>query len=513
MAGGTIVGIDIGSQLMKVVEMRKSGAGIEVTALDLAPTPQEAIDNGLIIDSQLLGKALKDLLAKAHVSAKKCVSSISGQSAVVVRVIEVPQVNESELAQQMQFEAERQVPFSITESVMDFCTIPRMTPLADGQPMEVLLAVAQTDFVDKHLEVLKAAGLKPDSIDVEPLAIGRALLDIPQTPQEPGHTIAIINIGASNTDISIFRDKLLAFPRTVPLAGDQLTRAISDYLSVDLVTAEQYKREYGEVLLDHVGQSGTFTGQSDVVNTGGFMTFGAEASSPNMSMPFDFSTTSTIPTFATEEQSPFAVPGAAPVASPFDFAANTGTTTSETAMGSGQFGTMEQPVAPSGTFEQGNTGFASGTSEGGFMQTVEVVNPTSFIPPTGDMTGTGEVMNTGESAALNMKAQVFNCIAPVLAEMVQEIRRSLDYFQGRNENSPIHEIWITGGTASLKGLAPFLQQELGIPTLVADPLSGVRVTSRNYSPEHLQELASLFPVCLGLGARDLVAVPGGKRKR
>jgi Tfp pilus assembly PilM family ATPase len=175
---------------------------------------------------------------------------------------------------------------------------------------------------------------------------------------------------------------------------------------------------------------------------------------------------------------------------------------------------MEQPSAPSGTFEQGNTGLASGTAEGGFMQTVEVVNPTSFLSsPTGDMSGTGEVMNTGEMAEQNIKSQVFNCIAPVLAEMVQEIRRSLDYFQGRNENSPIHEIWITGGTANLKGLAPFLQQELGIPTVVADPLSGVRVTSRNYSPEHLNELASLFPVSLGLGARDLIAAPGGKRKR
>ncbi len=511
MAGGTVVGIDIGSQLMKVVEMKKSGNSIEVTALDLAPTPPEAIDNGLIIDSQLLGKALKDLLAKAHVNAKKCVSSISGQSAVVVRVIEVPQVSESELAQQMQFEAERQVPFSINESVMDFCTIPRLTPLAEGQPMEVLLAVAQTDFVDKHLEVLKAAGLKPDSIDVEPLAVGRALLDVPQVPQEPGHTIAVINIGASNTDISIFRDKLLAFPRTVPLAGDQLTRSISDYLSVDLVTAEQYKREHGEVLLGQTGHSGTFTGQQDMGNTGaGFMTFADQPSSPNVSMPFDFSTASTIPNFATEEQSPFSVPGAAPAASPFDFAAaNTGTGTSETFMGSGQFGTMEQPAT--GTAEQ--TQFPSGTAEGGFMQTVEVVNPTSFIPPTGDMTGTGEVLTTGETAAQNIRAQVFNCIAPVLAELVSEIRRSLDYFQGRNENSPIHEIWITGGTANLKGLAPFLEQELGIPTQVANPLSGVRVTSRNYSPEHLHELASLFPVSLGLGARDLVAVPGGKRKR
>lgn len=502
MAGGTVVGLDVGSQLIKVVELRRAGNGVEVTALDLAPTPQDAIDNGLIIDAQLLGKAVKDLLSKAHISVKKCVSSVSGQSAVVVRVLEVPQVSESELGNQMQFEAERQVPFSLTESIMDFCPIPRPEGYAEGAMMEVLLAVAQSDLVDKHVEMLFAAGLKPDAIDVEPIAVGRALLEIGQSPNTPGYTVAIINIGASNTDVSIFRDKLLSFPRTIPMAGDQLTRAIADYMQVDLVTAEQYKREHGEVLMGQQAPS-TFTGQTDVGFTGGGFTdfSSAEIATPATHMPFDFSTSTGTPTFATEEQSAFAVPGASPQASPFDFSAQTGEST----------GTAEHVAPATGTAE---TGFATaetafGSADSGF-QTMEVL-PTQWSPSTGEMSsGTGTGLSNPEDA---LKAQIFNCIAPVLAELIAEIRRSLDYYRGRNTEARIDEVLLTGGSANLRNLAPFVEQELGIPTRVANPLQGINVTSKSYSPDHLAQIGSLFPVSIGLGARDLVATPGGKKRR
>ncbi len=495
MAGGTVVGLDVGSQLIKVVELRRTGSSVEVTALDLAPTPQEAIDNGLIIDAQLLGKAVKDLLSRAHITAKKCVSSVSGQSAVVVRVLEIPQVSESELGNQMQFEAERQVPFSLTESIMDFCPIPRPEGYAEGAMMEVLLAVAQSDLVDKHVEMLFAAGLKPDAIDVEPIAVGRALLEVGQSPNTPGYTVAIINLGASNTDISIFRDKLLSFPRTIPMAGDQLTRAIAEYMQVDMVTAEQYKREHGEVLMGQLVAPATFTGQTDVGMTGGgFHDFGtSEIATPSAHMPFDFSTPGATPTFATEEQSAFTVPGAAPQASPFDFSAQSGTTDQGTGTAETGFGTAE-------------TAFGSGDSSA--FTTMEVV-PTQWVPSTGEMTSSTGVVNADDA----LKVQIFNCIAPVLAELVQEIRRSLDYYRGRNSEARIDEILLTGGSSNVKNLAPFIEQELGIPTRVANPLQGLNVTSKNYSPDHLAQIGSLFPVCIGLGARDLMANSGGKKRR
>src|SRR5713226_6122965 len=104
---GSYVGLDIGSNLMKVAEVRRGSRGLEVVAMGLAATPPEAFENSVIVDPQLMGKAVKELLKEAGISNKQCVSSISGQSSVVVRVIEVPQMSASELEETMKWEDER----------------------------------------------------------------------------------------------------------------------------------------------------------------------------------------------------------------------------------------------------------------------------------------------------------------------------------------------------------------------------------------------------------------------
>ena len=260
MAGGSYIGLDIGSNLMKVAEVRRGSKGIEVVSLDVAPTPQEAFENSVITDPQMLGQAVKALLKKAGISGGQVISSVSGQSAVVVRVIDVPQMNTAELAETMKWEVERQVPFNASEVVMDYQPIQRPEGYADGANMEVCLAVAQQDMIDRHVEMLFAAKLKPKAIDVEPLASARCLLELNSANNTPGYTVAIINVGAANTDVSIFRDKLIAFPRTLSLAGDNLTRAISNDMHVDLATAEQMKRDVGEVIMGQAPPQDNFGG-------------------------------------------------------------------------------------------------------------------------------------------------------------------------------------------------------------------------------------------------------------
>ena len=62
-----------------------------------------------------------------------------------------------------------------------------------------------------------------------------------------------------------------------------------------------------------------------------------------------------------------------------------------------------------------------------------------------------------------LRINVFNAIAPVLAELVQEIRRSMDYYRTKTGDAPIHEILLVGGSANLKNLDAFLQEQLGHP--------------------------------------------------
>ena len=437
-----------------------------------------------------------------------CVSSISGQSSVVVRVIEVPQMNASELEETMKWEVERHVPFATGGSgvITDFIRIDRPEGYADGQNMEVLLAAAQQDVVDRHVEMLFAAGLKPTAIDVEPLASGRTLLEAnPAHTSQPGHTVAIINIGASLTEISIYRDKLLTFTRTLPLAGDQFTRAIADMLQVDLATAETYKRDLGEVMVDQFQQQPVFSAAPTFGTSGpGFM---------------DFSTETPVPTSTTEAspsgRTPFEISSLGGTSSPsspsgrmpFDFSTPGTEAIQSSASGSVDLTGQPAPILA----------FAPPTSPSGSTPAPE---PGFMIPeqpplaPTPDLPAVHPHAGGGDPARDALRGQVFSALSNPLVELVQELRRSLDYFRSRAADAPIHEMLLTGGSARLRNLAPFLETELGVTTRVADLMQYVTVTAKSFSAQHLEEVASLFPISIGLGARDLLVAPGaGSKKR
>lgn len=510
MAGGTFVGLDIGSTLIKVAELRRTGAGVEVTGLGVAPTPMEAYENSVIIDANLLGQAVKKLLKDSGVSAKQVVSSVSGQSAVVVRVIEVPQMNPAELAETMKWEVERHVPFAVNEVIMDYQPIDRPEGYAEGQNMEVLLAVAQQDMIDRHVEMLFAAGLKPVAIDVEPLAAGRTLLEYSPTGQAPGHTVAIVNIGASNTDIGVYRDRLPAFFRTLPMAGNNLTTAIADALQIDMATAENYKVQSGEVILNQslgLGTAAPAWGQADTSaafgGAPGFVDFSSPAAplpsapsptapatqadaasgsgrmasgTPSGRMPFDFSTPGEVPAAPTDtDAGAFATPTTPAPA--MDLTGQPAAPPADTTFNTPDFGTAPAPSASSNL-------------------------PAPTPAPTGG----------GDSVLETRRILVFNAMAPVLTELAQELRRSLDYYRQKSTDAQIHEILLVGGTANLRNLAPYLETELGVPTRVPEVLQHLPVNTKNTSMGQLDEIAALFPVSLGLGMRDLIGPAGGKRK-
>jgi len=247
-SGGPTVGLDIGSKFIKAVELAPGRNGVTVKALGVAPTPPDVMDSGIIVDPKTLGEAVKKLLKEAGISTKRSVSSVAGQGALVVRVIEVPKMSDAELAETMRWEVERHVPFAADEVIMDFQPIIRADADPNADNMEVLMAVAQQEMVDRHVTMLFAAGLSPVAVDVEPLAAARALIELGPDAYSK-KTTAIVNIGASSTDIGIFRDGILSFPRTLPIAGDAMTAAVAQQAGVDAEQAEEMKCRHGEVIL------------------------------------------------------------------------------------------------------------------------------------------------------------------------------------------------------------------------------------------------------------------------
>lgn len=504
-APSAVVGLDIGTELIKVAEAKLAKDGIRITGLGVMPTPPGAIDNNMITDPKALGTAIKQLLRDSGIRTKHVVSSITGQSSVVVRIIEVPRMTPGELAETMKWEVERHVPFAPTEIQMDFATIEKPNTPPDSQNMEVLLAVAQQDALNDHVRTIFAAGLEPIAIDVQPLAVGRPLIDTVQG-QKP-YVTAIANIGANTTDVGVFEGDILAFPGPpLPIAGINFTRAISEALGVPMEEAEMLKKEYAEV--DISAPQGDAAPDNMGGDNGGNFDFGAVQESydtPEVSEPTSYDTS------VQQADADF---------SPFDFgAAETPQPEPEQAkpdisgedvfdLGGGQETNnftpvfdLEEPEVDSAPQASSSFDFDIADDQPDADQASQPVagqfEPVPMPIPMQDF-GTAEPQPSGD-----VRWQVINAITPVLIELATEIRRSIDYYTTRYQIRP-EQVFLCGGTARMHNLDKFLANELGIPVVVADPTANLTVQCPSYTPDYLREVSPLFPVSIGLAIREML---------
>ena len=477
-SGGSFIGLDIGSQTIKAVEVRGAGTGLQISALGIENTPPGAIQGGVITDPKALGAAIKAVLSKNGIKASRCVSAAAGAASVVVRVIEVPRMTPAELAETMKWEVERHIPFAANDVEMAYQTIDDPAAAADpnNPNMEVLLAVAQRDMVAAHIETLQAAGLNPIAVDVEPLAAGRALINVPRNGLDQKNVV-VVNIGAANTDVSIFKGGTLRFPRSFPIAGDNFTRAIADHIGMGMDAAEEEKRENATVFMDLIG-GGAGLGDD----------FGGAAPAGDIGRtPFDFAADVNIPMNTPFASTPAADEGLAPVsASPFDMTGDVPSAPVELSAEP----TIPPPAAAS-PFDTSDP-FAAAM----------VGSPTTAAGPLANV--------PTDDPRTRRRREIFDALLPVLGEFAGEVRRSVDYFRSRYPNDTLDQIILCGGSARIPNLDQFLQSDLGVTTVVADPFAGINVSSRQMSSERLQDVAPAFAVAVGLATRD--ALLGSDKK-
>ncbi|MBI2412208.1 MAG: type IV pilus assembly protein PilM [Deltaproteobacteria bacterium] len=230
------VAFDIGSNSIKLVQMNQTKKGWELTKLGIAELPPEAIVDGSIIDSMTVTNTLKDLIKEHGVKVKDAVSSLTGHS-VIIKKVSFPAMTEEELADSIQWEAEQYIPFPITDVNIDFQILGADTE-GRGQ-MDVMLVAVKKDVINDYTNVIKEAGLNPVVIDVDSFALEN-MMEI-NYPVSPGENIAMVNIGASITSISVILGGLTIFTRSIPMGGNQFTEEIQRQLNVSFKDAEEMK--------------------------------------------------------------------------------------------------------------------------------------------------------------------------------------------------------------------------------------------------------------------------------
>ncbi|MEW6376179.1 MAG: type IV pilus assembly protein PilM [Thermodesulfobacteriota bacterium] len=231
-----VVGFDIGSSSIKLVELKEGKNGYKLQNLAISPLPPEAIVDGALMDSVTIVDTVRDLVATSKTKIKDVVISVSGHS-VIVKKITLPFMTEAELEESIQWEAERYIPFDINDVNIDFQIFGSSPENPDL--MDVVLVAAKKDIINDYVSVIMESGLNPVIIDIDSFALENMLAINYEIDKE--ETVALANVGASVTNINILKNNISAFTRDIFKGGNQITEEIQRQLHIDYEEAEKIK--------------------------------------------------------------------------------------------------------------------------------------------------------------------------------------------------------------------------------------------------------------------------------
>ncbi len=232
-----MVGLDIGSKTIKIVELDKNGVTYSLAASGVVGYSGTTIDK-IIDDKEMasLGQIIKKLHTEAGVSSKEVVISIP-EPLVFTRTIKFPLLTDAEIASAVKWEAEQYIPIPINEAIIQH-TILQRNETTSPSGVLVLLVAAPRVIVEKYVKVVQFAGLTPIAVETELVALTRCLAPIDKT-------VLLVDLGATSTNIAIAKRSMLSFSRSIPIAGEAFTRAITQGLGIAAMQAEEYKKAYG----------------------------------------------------------------------------------------------------------------------------------------------------------------------------------------------------------------------------------------------------------------------------
>ena len=237
------VGLDIGTSAVRAAVVKTGGKG-NPTLLKFGEValPDGAVSHGEIVDEPVVSDAIAQLFKSNKIPKKRVVVGMANQR-VIVRQISIPFIEESEFADSLEFQAQEYIPIPIDEAILDFVPIEEFSTPEGEAMMSVLIVAASREMANELLRVCSTAGVKPMAFDLQAFALVRAVGSSPLELDSGAR--AIVNIGASLTQVVVIKNGTVQFFRIMPIGGNDFTTALADQMNIDSDAADQLKRRIG----------------------------------------------------------------------------------------------------------------------------------------------------------------------------------------------------------------------------------------------------------------------------
>lgn len=234
-----VVGIDIGSSSIKVIELQQKDKQISLTTygeLQLGPYANKEIGQSVTLDQKSEQQALVDVVRESAVKAKNAVFSMPLSSSFVT-IIDVEADSVEDIPSRVRVEARKYIPVPISEVTLDWALLSTEEKNKEEKnKFKVLLAAIQNQSLSRFNILMQFANLEKPPIEIECFSAIRGIYD------EENSNIAIIDIGAVSTKLYLVKDGLLQRMHRVRAGGVIATKRIASVLELSFDEAETKKR-------------------------------------------------------------------------------------------------------------------------------------------------------------------------------------------------------------------------------------------------------------------------------
>ncbi len=243
MAGRPAVGLDIGASGVRAAELSFGKGPATLQRFGQVALPPGAVRDGEIVDSDAVAHAVKQLWSQAKFSNKKVALGVANQR-VIVRQVDLPWLPLPELRKSLAFQVQDFVPMPVEQAILDVHPLEEFAGDNGARMLRVLLVAAARDMVSSMIETVGRAGLSVGMVDLTPFALLRAVARHDQLGLS-GTTEALIEVGASVTNIVVHQGGVPRFVRILLMGGGDLTDAVAERMGVPHEQAESVKQQLG----------------------------------------------------------------------------------------------------------------------------------------------------------------------------------------------------------------------------------------------------------------------------
>lgn len=249
----TILGVDISSSAIKLIEMEPSRDGFIVIAYGVEPLPEGVTFDREIVDVAKIARVLQSVYKKSGARSRNVAVAVSGSS-IISNYIDVPSsLTSKQVEARVKLEADTIIPFPLDEINLDFAVVGQNITSKDQVRVQVV--ACQRDYVDRRKEVVELAGLNPVVVDIESFAFARAyqtLIDFTQNKPlknsvltAKDEIVAIVDIGATQFTFLVLSNQSIIYSVEQPFGGRQLTEDIQRHYNLTWAEAGRAKRKGG----------------------------------------------------------------------------------------------------------------------------------------------------------------------------------------------------------------------------------------------------------------------------